>query len=276
MFVLFSILLPLFLILTSITWDAGNWWVKRRHLQTKVDAAALAGGQAWNFPCTSVTDTNTNGSGIIDQARKYFGQHITAPGAYINGVAAASSPYTGTSYNPQVDGTPYQKLHVVLNGTNWYDSSTATNPADKSAQPDPTGSICAAEYLNVRGTEQYSSPLFGWIPFAPSIKRQATVRIQEGELNGLLPIAVRVPKPVSAAAVFYDETSGNIQAVRYFHERCVNGPPALPCDATFPSGLGQWTTLAEGGGNWAQFTPTANTGVVIATSFRPACNTIPL
>ena len=271
-FVLFALILPLILILTSITWDAGNWWVKRRNLQTKVDAAALAGGTAWGFPCTPASDTNTNGTGIMDQARKYFGQHITASSAYINGVAAANSPYTGTNFNPQVDGTPYQKMHVVLNGSNWYDSDTGTNPADKSGQSNPSATICESEYLNVRGTEQNSSPLFGWIPLTPSIKRQATLSIQETELRGLLPIAVRVPKPTSAAAVFYDERDGSIQAVRYFREICTS-TPSVACDSAIPPGLGQWTTLDATGGNWARFTPGPNTGVVIATSFRAACNT---
>src|SRR5207247_1333353 len=139
-------------------------------------------------------------------------------------------------------------------------------------QTDPTSSICGSEYLNVRGTEQNSSPLFGWIPLTPSIKRQATVSIQEAELRGLLPIAVRVPKPTSAAAVFFDETNGSIQAVRYFRQICTT-TPAVACDASVPPGLGQWTTIDPTGGNWAQFTPGPNTGVVIATSFRAACNT---
>jgi hypothetical protein len=97
------------------------------------------------------------------------------------------------------------------------------------------------------------------------------VEIQEAEgLRGLLPIAVRVPKPVSAAAVFYNESTRNILDIRYFHERCIS---TLPCDSSIPPGLAQWETLDESGGNWAQFSVPPNTGVVIATSFRPACNT---
>ena len=39
--VLFSVLLPVIVLLTSIAWDAGNWWIHRKHLQTQVDAAVL-------------------------------------------------------------------------------------------------------------------------------------------------------------------------------------------------------------------------------------------
>ena len=40
--VLFALLLPVILILGVVVVDVGNWWVHRRHLQTLVDAGALA------------------------------------------------------------------------------------------------------------------------------------------------------------------------------------------------------------------------------------------
>ena len=43
--VLFALLLPVFLTFGSIVVSAGNWYVLKRHLQTQVDSAALAGGQ---------------------------------------------------------------------------------------------------------------------------------------------------------------------------------------------------------------------------------------
>jgi Putative Flp pilus-assembly TadE/G-like len=258
--VLFAVMLPLMLMLTAIAWDAGNWWIHRKHLQTKVDAAALAAGGVWGFPCTLTSDTN-----IIGEARKYVGEHIEANGA----------PYTATTFNPQVGDTPYTKIHVVLNGSTWYDDDQGLNPADKSGQPNPGGTICDSSFLDVKATEQNNQPLFGWLPLAPDIKRKARIEIQEAEPEDLLPIAVRVPKPQSAAAVFYDEssgpTNGQIQAVKYFHEQCTT--TNLTCDSSIPAGLGQWTTFDAATGNWAQFNPGPNMGVVIATSFRPACNT---
>jgi uncharacterized membrane protein len=44
--VIFAIVLPLILTIGSIVLDLGNWYVHKRHLQTQVDAAALAGGQS--------------------------------------------------------------------------------------------------------------------------------------------------------------------------------------------------------------------------------------
>ena len=91
--VLFAVVLPLILILTTIAWDAGSWWVHRKHLQTKVDAAAFAGGGAWSIPCASDSDTNAAGTGIVDQAREYVGPHM-GPGN--------QDFTTGTTFNPQV------------------------------------------------------------------------------------------------------------------------------------------------------------------------------
>ena len=47
--VLFALLLTVVLALGSIVVDAGNWFVLKRHLQTQVDAAALAGGPAFTW-----------------------------------------------------------------------------------------------------------------------------------------------------------------------------------------------------------------------------------
>ena len=40
--VLFALLLPVLLALGSIVLDVGNWYVHKKHLQTHVDAGALA------------------------------------------------------------------------------------------------------------------------------------------------------------------------------------------------------------------------------------------
>ena len=51
MLVFFSIVLTLLLFLGSVVVTIGSWYTHGRHLQTKVDSAAFAGGGSWNFPC---------------------------------------------------------------------------------------------------------------------------------------------------------------------------------------------------------------------------------
>jgi hypothetical protein len=117
-------------------------------------------------------------------------------------------------------------------------------------------------------------PLFSLIPLFPDVKRKARVQIEQIEgLNGLLPIAVRVPKPASAAAVFYNEATGAILDVQHFCEDLNASVPA-------PAGLSGWSTFDPSDPNpecastqWASVTLQDVTGVVIATSFRPRCGT---
>ena len=91
--VFFAILIPVFLMLTAVVVAGGNWFAHAKHLQTKADAAALAGGDEWAFPCGPDSDSNAQGTGIVDVARHYAGAHTTATGAVTN------SPL-----NPQIGG----------------------------------------------------------------------------------------------------------------------------------------------------------------------------
>ena len=253
-----AIILPLVLAFGALVVDIGNWWVHARHLQTKVDAAAFAGGGVWGFPCGPDVDAS-----IEAEARQYVGPHTTAAGTVLT-----------SGFNPQVGATKADRIHVVLNGGDWWDDDAGASPADRTDPLNP--SICEAKVLDVKATEANADLLFGWMPIFPDIKRKARVEIQETEgLSGLLPIAVRLPQPLSTAAIFYDEdpaANGQILATRYFREVCT---PSVPtCIFGAPPGLGQWTTLDDlDPSSWASFAPAATTGVVIATSFRPACGT---
>lgn len=260
--VLFALMIPMLLALSGVVIGIGNWWVHGKNLQTKADASALGGGSTWSFPCSSDTDL-----AIETQARIYAGEHVQADG----------TPFTGTTFNPQVGKVPGSSIHAVLNGSDFFDDDTMTSPPEFNS---PSGSLCAARVLDVKLTEDNAFPLGSLIPLFPDIKRKARVRIEEAEsARGLLPIAVRVPKPVSAAAIFINEDRntpgafGTILSAKYLCEN--NGV------ANLPVGLGGWTTLdpanTQGPGgtsmcpDWASFTMPAAAGVVIALSFRPMC-----
>lgn len=246
--VFFAILLPVLLALSAVVIGLGNWFVHVRHLQTKADAGALAGGSAWSFPCEPSGNTDTT---IVNNARLYAGTR-----------------------NPQVGGVPDSSITSVLNGPKWYDNDSEPAPSQFTS---PGGSVCEAKILDVKVTEDDSFPLASLIPLFPDLKRKARVEIQEGNgLSGLLPIAVRVPKPLSAAAIYIDETPlnfGRILATRYFNDVCE--PPGFTrCidPLEIPSGLDHWTTDDGSLGNRADITNMpSQVGVVIAVSFRPAC-----
>ena len=232
--VLFAMMLPAFLAMGAIAIGVGNWYTHGRHLQTKADAGALAGGGSWAFPCGDEIDAR-----IADAARLYAG-----------------------SSNPQVGHVADSDVHTVLNGPEWYDDDSNTAPSENLA-------ICDALSLDVKVTEDNSFPLFSLLPIFPDIKRKAVVELFEAEgLTGVLPIAVRAPEPVSAMAIFYNEVNGAILGRKYFVRN--------PGMTGLPAGLQGWTTENAADPNaqgWANVTTATTTGVVVAISFRGACNT---
>jgi hypothetical protein len=248
---LFALLLPMLLSLGLIVISVGNWFVHARHLQTKADASALAGGGVWGFPCGPDLDAR-----IETMARTFIGPHTAADGTV-----------HGTGFNPQVGKVDADQLFVALNQASWWSGAFAAGDFS-----DPQGSVCQAKVLDVKVTEDDTPLLWGLLPLRPDIKRKARVEIQEVEgLTGLLPIAVRLPQPLSAAAAFYDETTRTILDVEPFRQVCTDAVPS--CLFGVPPGLAQWTTEPALGssGSWASFGVAATTGVVVATSFRPAC-----
>ena len=265
--VFFALLLPVLLALGGIAVGVGNWFVHAKHLQTKVDAAALAGGSAWSFPCTSGSDKP-----ILDAARLYAGPHTGYLGATYN-----TNP-TDPKYNEQVGGVPYTDVQIRLNANGWFDDDAGIDPADFTT---PSGAVCTAKTLDVKGTELNSFPLASLIPLFPDLKRKARVQIEQSAGSagpGLLPLAVRVPKPTNVAAVFVNETpgaNGQILSAVYMNDVCELAPGITTCiTPTVPSGLDQWTTDNGSGGNVASVDmggAPARVGVVIALSFRPKC-----
>jgi Putative Flp pilus-assembly TadE/G-like len=245
----FALLLPVLLGIGAIVGGIGNWYVHGKNLQTKADAGAFAGGGRWAFPCGPQIDTR-----IADTARLYAG-----------------------SNNPQVGKVPDANVKTRLNALRWYDDDS--NPGQLDFD-NPTGSVCSAMRLDVKVTEDNSFPLLSLMPLFPDIKRKAVVQIEEAEgLTGLLPIAIRAPEPVSAAAVYYNEETNRVLGVKYLVKADGIIAPTIP---GIPGGLQGWTQNnpedpATGSGSnpygfWSRFAPGAKTGVLLAVSFRGACN----
>jgi hypothetical protein len=250
---MFALLIPMLLAMSGFVIGIGNWFVHAKNLQAKADAGALAGGTAWEFPC-GTPGINAIDQRIADVARQYAGPSTAPP---------VASP--GTGYNPQVGGVGSPKIHTVLNGPNWYDD-------DANQAPTENLDICETMRLNVKVTEDNTFPLASLIPLFPDLKRQATVKLVQGEgVAGLLPIAVRAPEPASMMAIFYNEGTGTILARKYFVKKDLSA-------AGLPGGVQGWSTentlYANDQQGWARVNlQSPNTGVVVAISFRGACNT---
>jgi hypothetical protein len=254
-------MIPMILALGGVVIGLGNWYVHGKNLQTKADSGALGGGQGWEFPCGTQTDARIDAA-----ARLYGGPDLNNPGL-----------------NPQVGGVPSSKVHSVLNAQQFFDDDS-NNPAQENNLFPPNTTICPTMKLDVKLTEDNSFPLASLLPIFPDIKRKARVEIQEAEgIFGLLPIAVRAPEPLSAAAVYYDEDPSSSPAKRIlgvqYMVKTSSGNQTGQING-LPGGLQGWTTLNTNDGvnginSWgrAQFVPSGTTGVLIATSFRGVCDT---
>ncbi len=172
--------IPVAIIFGLFAVDVGNSYAHKRHLQTQVDAAALAGGTQFKVPCTGPATTSAMvGYNVATVARQYAG-----PSA-----AGNTGPY-----NPQVGATPNSNLHVLLNADAYWSQGNNTEFGTTWGQP------CDQGYIDVKATEKDLPWFFGVGSFS-TINAEARARfVQTQAEKGFLPLAVPDPKISRATA----------------------------------------------------------------------------
>jgi len=195
---MFAIFLPALVLFTTFVIDVGNWFEHHRHLQLQVDAAALAGGSVWSFPCTATADSNIEGT-----ARQYGGPDIATPGA---------------PYNPQIGGTPASRMHLLVNSRLFYNEG-GTNYSDG-------GTPCSAGFIDAKDTEVNLPSYFPFgVSVVPAINAHARVAIQQAaSVNGLLPLFVRDINATSVAAIFVNDATHTVLSAAWMDKL-----PAASC-----------------------------------------------
>jgi len=194
--VLMALMIPLFFGLGAVVIDLGNWFVHKRHLQTQVDAAALAPGPEW-LGCYHAPDGAN--IAIANKALEFAGDTNRVP----------ATDTTNFQVQEQAD------VHVVLNSDVYW--SADPYPADNTldVEPAPTGDglgdPCNESALDVKATDEDVPNLWGLIPISPSPKAKARVEIRRlQETRGMLPLAVPEVDPEAVAAIFVDEEDGSV------------------------------------------------------------------
>lgn len=213
--VVVALLLPVFLLLTALVLDIGNWYVHKRHLQTMVDAGAFAGATRF-VGCSTVSgDPASANAAIRATALEYAGDTVRAPG----------------TRNVQVQEP--NDVRVVLNSARYWgdgdpsDGTGLDDTLDLDADPLTPGDPCSTRTLDVKATDDDAPFLFGLLPIRVDPKAKARVEIQQVEAqSGMLPWAVPDVEPAAVAAIFVDENTGN-----------VNSPPQLLCNVSACTGL---------------------------------------
>jgi Putative Flp pilus-assembly TadE/G-like len=242
--VLSAILLPLVLLIGVIAVDVGNWWVHSKRLQTLVDAGAFAGAAKFVGCSFQFGDPPAANLAIKAAALEYAGDTTRFPG----------------TRNVQ-EQTP-DDVHVVLNSARYWQPGDPTDGApgmlddtlDPDGDPLTAGDPCTTRTLSVKGTDEDAPLLFGFVPFTAHPKKHARVEIRQiQEQSGMLPFAVPETDPAAVAAIFVDESTGEVLA----HPQLLmkQDDPDLP--------FSEWTTspLSDLGD-----LPSENTGIVILTS----------
>ena len=249
--VLFAILLPVLFGLGAIVLDIGNWYVHKRHLQTQVDAAALAAASGFSGCFFDPTSANL---AIASTALSYAGDTARDP----------------SSINLQVESPG--SVRVTLNSQRyWAAGDPATPTTTGYGTTDPTvgdnsaGTPCATSTLDVKATDVDVPRLFSWLGIRPDIKAHARVEIHPvKEESGFLPLAVPEIDPNYVYAIFVDYTKDGTQTpllVQELKKDSASFPSTFPYSGWIPK------TESEVPGNTkVTLPPNGATGVVILVS----------
>jgi Flp pilus assembly protein TadG len=180
-------------LLVAAAWavDEGIWFVHHSHLQTEADAAALAGAQNFQFPCSTeveqkIKTTVEQYGGVKPWSGKLFNEQVPI-------VPTPSTTYSSTQHN----------LVSQLNQSNFINQS----------QPNDTelsGSPCADAAVDVKLSETNLPSFLPPFLSAPYITAQARVSIlQETSSVHAEPFAEPLPTPNTMTATLVDESNND-------------------------------------------------------------------
>jgi Putative Flp pilus-assembly TadE/G-like len=183
--VLVALFIPVLMVVGSIVIDVGNWYVLKRHLQTQVDAAALAGGPAFTG-CFQNPSLAT--AAIEQQALGYAGDPTRNP----------------ATHNPLMEDTA--DVHAVLNSSAYWADGDPPDGSMHDWTIGTPGTPCETKFLDVKATDDGAPLLWKWLPFFPDLKTRARVEISQIEsTNGLKPLGVPEVDPEQIAVLIVDE-----------------------------------------------------------------------
>jgi Prealbumin-like fold domain/Putative Flp pilus-assembly TadE/G-like len=184
-----AVSLAVLTLVAALVVNVGHWWVHKRHLQTQVDAAALAGSSAFSGCFVNPALANTN---IRNAALAFAGDQNRLP----------------TTENEQVSPKKTNGVHVLLNSADYWPTSVADNSGTGFGPP------CSTRWIDVKGTDDDVPPIFGFLSFLPDVKARARVSIRQVEqFQGVLPWSVPEVEPASVTALIVNETGSVIDNV---------------------------------------------------------------
>lgn len=183
---LVALLTPGLVLLLALVVQIGNWYLHKRHLQTQVDAAALAAAQHFS-------DCLNTAGGTVET-------NMEAVASQYGGVGGAAT------YNTQLGTASGRAGSVVLA----YQRNAYPPPATKPDTDVPEGQdACTSGMFDVKATEGGIPHIFSLGLLPVSVHAHARVQLRAlTEQKGLMPVAVPDTRFNFAFATFVDETTG--------------------------------------------------------------------
>jgi len=222
--VLFALLVPMILALSTVVLDVGNMYVHKKNLQTLVDAGAFAGGTKFVGCSFQFGDPAAANQGIRDTALEYAGDTVR----------------DSNTYNRQPQDPA--DVRVVVNSERYWAEGDRTdgvgfdNTIDPDGNPVTPGDPCSTKTLDVKATDHDVPLLTGLIPIRPDAKSKARVEIRQVvEQSGMLPWAVPEVDPAAVVSLFVNEDTGNVVAAQRLAKRDVASLPFLEWSTSAPN-----------------------------------------
>jgi hypothetical protein len=155
--VISAVVIPVFLLLTALVVDGGNWFTHKRQLQNRADAGALAAGVEYLSRLQNCATTpGTDGPAIADVAKNYAG--------------TSDAAVPGTKYNQQI--AQPTNLTVEINSTDGLNPCVEHDPDSIS----PAGGY----WTDVKVRETNIGTLFGGFGLnLPSVTARARVEVKQ-------------------------------------------------------------------------------------------------
>ena len=210
--VMAAVMIPVFLLMTALVVDVGNWYTHKRQLQNRADAAAFAAGveyaKNWKA-CVQTADATlraSTGGEIADAARQYAGDPEASD--YSTGTLPATLRNTEIANQGNLD------VVVNSNDPDYTDDTDYTDGGGSPPQGNPcflhtTGDDISApgHWTDVRVKERDLPSLFGSVGL-PLSRNGARARIEiRPAISGhrFLPLAVPNNVITQVQVRYYDE-----------------------------------------------------------------------
>lgn len=185
---MFAVTVPTVILFLALAMDVGNWYVHKRQLQNRVDAAAYAAAVEYGFRFPACVGNSAQADLITTKAKQYAGD---------TSVSGAVNTAINSNVTVKVNALGLDDIDESDGG----DPCTFHNPGGSPGNPGDFGSP-KGYWTDVKARESNVASLFGGfgVP-VPTISARARVGlVKPSSVSGMRPFAVADPNLIGRNA----------------------------------------------------------------------------